>query len=219
MSASLSIPASEMTKLRTQLRAYAQYSKKSEAEIVNDKAADWAFKAIGQTEKANAQKLAVELGQIGNKISVNKKTGAIRKGKRIFKDGSFAARILNARLAKKGEDLLFGEAMEKKVAKFIAARTRAVAFVKSGWLAAAKKIRPASSSEAKIRGKPKGTARRAPLNASIPTALIVNLATKDSPKAASVASEGLRKAIPIMIADMQTYIERKMKEAARKAGV
>ena len=219
MSASLSIPPGEMANLRAKLRQYAELSKKAEAQIVNDKAADWAFKSIGQTEKANAQKIAYDLGQIGNQVSVSRKTGKLRKGKRLLKENSLAARIINARLKRKGGKLLFGKEMEKAVNKMIAARMRAVAFIKSGWLAAARRLKPTASSEAKIRGRPKGTARRAFSGSLMPAAFIINSSTKDSPKAAGIAQEGLRKAIPILIADMNQYIERKLKEAARKAGV
>lgn len=221
MSASIGIPPAEMAKLRATLRKYSEVSKKTEAQIVNDKALDLAFKALQQTDKANKDQIAQEMGQIGVAVKFSKKSGRFRASKRILADDSFAARIINSRLFKKGKPLLFGKDLEKAAAKMTASRIKATSFIRSGWLGAANRLRATvggrrqNAGDSQIRGDPKGDAKAA-RPALMPVAEIINFATKDSPKARAVAHRGLMKAIPIVIADMEKYIERKMQEATDK---
>jgi hypothetical protein len=214
-----------MAKLKSTLHEYARASKKDFQQIVNDKALDWVFKSLQQTDRANAQEIAVELGQTGTKLSKSRTTGQLKAGRKIFKDDSLAARIINARLKKKGEPLLFGREMEKAVRKMVNSRIRAISFIKSGWLAAVQKLKRFSSdpriraqandNATKIRGQPKGFAIAA--NQVLePVATIVNTATKESPKAARVAEKGLSLGARIIEADMRTYIERKHQKTADK---
>ena len=88
---------------RRELRQYARVNKRSFREIVNAKALDMAFHALKHTDSANPGAIEYKLGAVGNKVSKNRKTGALRKGKRILKDDSFAARIVNSRLKKAGK--------------------------------------------------------------------------------------------------------------------
>ena len=91
---------------RRELRQYARVNKRSFREIVNAKALDMAFQSLKLTDAANPGAIEYKLGAVGNKVSKNRKTGALRKGKRILKDDSFAARIVNSRLKKAGKPLI-----------------------------------------------------------------------------------------------------------------
>lgn len=206
------------------LREYAAASKKDFQQIVNDKALDWAFKAQQQTERADAAQIATELGQESTKISLSK-SGQFKARKRIFKDNSFAARIINARRKRSGEALLFGKAMETAVRKLVNARIKARAFIASGFRASIQTLKrfssdprirtQASDSSVKQRGQPKGYAIHA-TQVLAPVATIVNTANKGEPRAAAVAEEGLRRGAAIVEADMAQYTERKMQETANK---
>lgn len=87
------------------------------------------------TQKANADAIAQLLGQVGTTVVRSRKTGAFKKGRRIFsaEENSFAARIINSRLKKLGQALLWGQALADAVRKMINARIRSAAFILSGW--------------------------------------------------------------------------------------
>jgi hypothetical protein len=122
------------------LRRYAKVNKKTFREIVNKKALDLAFNAQRLTEAADPKAIEYKLGAIGNKVGRNRKTGGLRKGRRILKEDNFAARIVNSRRKKAGQPLIWGKELERAAQKLINARVRAVKFLRSGWLPAIKKL-------------------------------------------------------------------------------
>ena len=208
------------------LRRYAKVNKKTFREIVNKKALDLAFNAQRLTEAADPKAIEYKLGAIGNKVGRNRKTGALRKGKRILKEDNFAARIVNSRRKKAGQPLIWGKELERAAQKLINARVRAVRFLRSGWLPAIKKLSFAVDRRDRVRwpkglvkgkAKPKGygIAARSELK---PAALVVNSATKNNAKAQSKIIKGLKAGLNATMADMVVYIERKMGRDWRKAG-
>ena len=208
------------------LRRYAKVNKKTFREIVNKKALDLAFNAQRLTEAADPQAIEYKLGAIGNKVGRNRKTGALRKGRRILKEDNFAARIVNSRRKKAGQPLIWGKELERAAQKLINARVRAVKFLRSGWLPAIKKLSLAVDRRDRVRwpkglvkgkAKPKGfgVAARSELK---PAALVVNSATKNNAKAQSKIIKGLKAGLNATMADMVVYIERKMGRDWRKAG-
>ena len=209
-----------------QLRRYAKVNRRSFKEIVNAKALDMAFQALKHTDAANASAIEYKLGAIGNKVSRSRKTGQLRKGKRILKESSFAARIVNSRRKKAGQPMLWGKELEKAAQKLINMRVRAVKFLKSGWLPAIKKLSyaverrdrrpwPKGLSKGKAATKGWGRPAKAELN---PEAWIANSATNNSQQAISKIKAGLSRGMAASVADMAVYIEKKLGRDYRKAG-
>ena len=208
------------------LRKYAKVNKKTFREIVNKKALDLAFNAQRLTEAADPSAIEYKLGAIGNKVGRSRKTGKIRKGRRILSENNFAARIINSRRKKAGQPLIWGKELERAAQKLINARVRAVRFLRSGWLPSIKKLsysverrerRPWPKGLTRGKAKPKGygIAARSELR---PSALVVNSATKNNSKAQAKIIRGLKAGMNATMADMVIYIERKMGREWRKAG-
>ena len=211
---------------RRELRQYARVNKRSFREIVNAKALDMAFHALKHTDSANPGAIEYKLGAVGNKVSKNRKTGALRKGKRILKDDSFAARIVNSRLKKAGKPLIWGKELEKAAQKLINMRVRAVRFLKSGWMPAIKKLsykvdrrdrRPWPKGLSRGKAAPKGWATPAREELR-PEAWIANSATNSAPAAIRKVEAGLSRGMAAAVADMRVYIERKLGRDYKKAG-
>lgn len=211
---------------RRELRQYARVNKRSFREIVNAKALDMAFHALKHTDSANPGAIEYKLGAVGNKVSKNRKTGALRKGKRILKDDSFAARIVNSRLKKAGKPLIWGKELEKAAQRLINMRVRAVRFLKSGWMPAIKKLsykvdrrdrRPWPKGLSKGKAAPKGWATPAKEELR-PEAWIANSATNSAPAAIRKVEAGLSRGMAAAVADMRVYIERKLGRDYKKAG-
>lgn len=117
-------------------------------------------------------------------------------------EDSLAARIVNARLAKSGESrLVWGKELAKKARQLIAARLRAVAFIRSGWIYAIRALAATigggsfAAGSARMSGQPKGYARpaRRAVN-SVVMAEIGNTALLSEKARSSVATRGLAKA-------------------------
>lgn len=191
------------------LRRYAELNtKKTFPEIVNAKTLDMAFRALALTERANRQEVA----------------------NLLYRD--WWPKYVAARLAReKGH---YTKAEAKKMNKsIISARLRSIAFIAAGWIGAIRDLsrvvprREQTSrqrSDAKLRGQSKGFGKAASASFSLSKiiALAVNTAInpkRGAPRAAIVARIGAEKAVQASIADMGTYIYRKMKEAAKAAGV
>lgn len=209
-----------------QLRRYAKVNKRSFKDIVNAKALDLAFQALKHTDAASATAIEYKLGAVGNKVSKSRKTGALRKGKRILKDDSFAARIVNSRRKKAGHPLIWGKELEKAAQKLINMRVRAVRFLKSGWMPAIKKLSyavdrrdrrpwPKGLSKGKAATKGWGRPAKAELN---PEAWVANSATNNSRQAISKIKAGLSRGMSAAVADMAIYIEKKLGRDYKKAG-
>ena len=209
-----------------QLRRYAKVNRRSFKEIVNAKALDMAFQALKYTDAANASAIEYKLGAIGNKVIKSRKTGQLRKGKRMLKESSFAARIVNSRRKKAGQPMIWGKELEKAAQKLINMRVRAVKFLKSGWLPAIKKLSyaverrdrrpwPKGLSKGKAATKGWGRPAKAELN---PEAWIANSATNNSQQAISKVKAGLSRGMAASVADMAVYIEKKLGRDYRKAG-
>lgn len=220
------------------LKDYSQVSKRTHQVIVNTKAFYVARKAVWFTHKADIQRVKNALGQI---ISVNRitKAGKIAKRKTvILKQGRgaapLAALMISKRLASAGKRSPFygrsrsagAAAMTRMVMKLMRARARSVAFLKSGWLPAIKKLapyadkgsKPPIDNAAKIIGRDKGTAKPA-LATTNPVAEIINLATTRRDRKGALVkygAPGLQRAFDDEAKSMVSYIEAKMaKDAAR----
>lgn len=215
------ISDSEMRKFRATLAKYAEVNKRTFKDIVNSKALDVAFKSLALTEKADADKVAATLGQVATGTIKDRKTGMLKKGRRIYdsSEASFAARIINKRLRDQGKKMLWGDALAAAVKKFINARLRSIAFIRSGFLPAIRQLsrvnkdasmRKMVGSLARQFGQDKGRAIPA-TETYQPAAYIINSAFKGSTKAETVAHKGTVAALHAVRADMLVYIKSHLK--------
>ena len=197
------------------LRNYSNYSRRSFPEIVNTKAFFIARRAVVETIKADTGKI--------------RRNFADRKGQEII------GKIINYRRGKRGEKGLYGEAMAEAQALVKAIRLRSVAFVKSGWIPAIKRLekfvkskRGAARSEEgdgigrpKVIGTPKGNALEAKENSFNCFAIIRNMASSKHAHrdVEPMARKGLQKAIEYESLSMKVYIENEMRKAAGMAKI
>ena len=127
----------DKTEFDRAMRAYREVSKRTPAEICNKKAYYIARRALWYTDKADSKKIAAELGSLRKgKMRLTTRTRYTWSGKTY--QAPFAALILNAR-ARPGQGL-YGAKMTEAIQKFLAARMRSVAFLKSGWIGAIKAL-------------------------------------------------------------------------------
>lgn len=187
---------------------YAGYTRRDCRTIVNTKAFYIARRAVIETPKADSSKV---------RAFFNRSTRAI------------VGKIINARRGKRGAKGLYGDAMVEAQAMMKAARLRSVAFLKSGWIPAIKTLQPlaekigsqSTPSTVKQVGQAKGTATPAREGWKA-ISIIKNLADAKRDKKQSLHKFGgpaLQRALDFETASMKSYIERKLKESARKAGI
>lgn len=200
------------------LDKYLTLTSKELSAAVNHQAGRLAFSAIQNTKKADRKEIE-KLGVVGYRIIKSRKTGTIRQGRPIYNEHGRARDIVAARYYKRGEKL--PDDIDKQAQNLIAARLRAISFVRSGWLAAIRAFKAFGNAgltpDARQRGRPKGKATRAREGFN-PVATLTNSALP-SKNAKQVCESGLQKAIRERIADMRVYIERKLKESARNTGI
>lgn len=217
MSATLEISVKEFSRAA---EICIQRSERTYDKFINSRALHVAKKAIEDTEKANGDKIAYELASnVRTQMRVSKKTG-MRKTLRKYDvmEDSLAARIVNARLSKAGEALVFGKELAKKARRLIGARLRAVAFIRSGWIYAIRTLGAAvggagsNQGAARMTGQPKGYARpaRRAVN-SVVMAEIGNTALL-SEAARSVGQKGLAKAFDRERKEMLDHAFRTLKQ-------
>lgn len=102
--------------------------------FVNGQMLKVASEAIKATDKADRQSIERELGAFGK--DSGGKSFRIKKSDWARLEGTFAAKIVNARLRARGEKTIWGRALGAAALKLIAAKKRSVAFIKSGWIPA-----------------------------------------------------------------------------------
>lgn len=206
-------------------------SSRSAEKNINGHAYYVAAKAALETERADRQRIAWQLGQTATQFKIlkrGKNKGKTRRTGISIAEDSLAARIVNARIRDKiGNDYqLWGNALEAAAKKLIAARVASVGFVASGWLWAKKKFARYRSSRAdqfdslRTKGAPKGDGIPArPKASGNYSATLINsaLITKGSNHNVRVASVGMEKAMAAEIAEMKRHLAEKIvKDVERK---
>lgn len=228
------------------LRRAVKESSRAAVDVVNGHALGVIHKAIELTQMADREKMEATLGKIGTQLNYTKK-GLVRKGKgkrgqALLAEGSFAARIVNARRRDfAGPDyMLHGNALMAAARKLIAARVRSRAFIKSGFLWAMRDIlqhvkggkRTPGDRQVKANGSQKGRAYPArefvgafgsgKFVVTIEnTALIASggkFQSKGHHNPLPVAERGMALAIAAENANMEAHLKKKMEEAMKKAG-
>lgn len=207
------------------LKEYRKYSKRDLATIVNTKALFIARRAILETPKANKNQIARELGRM---VKSGKNAGKLRLKSGSQHDAPLAALIINKRRGP-GRGL-YGSMMEEAIRQLLSARNRSIAFLKSGWIGAVRKLLPFADRGgprqdrvAKEYGQAKGDATPARDNSVWKTkATITNSADSTHDKTGALIKYGgpaLQRAFNAEEASMREYIERKLRESARQAGI
>jgi hypothetical protein len=200
---------------------YMAFTKKSVAEVINAKAFFIARNAVLFTDKTPPTKIESELNAQS----------------RDYAPTPLSVVIINSRQKKKGEKGLTGRKMGQAIKKMLAARRRAVNFLRSGWLPAiriletamkrgdikfAKRYAPKNDSTVKQYGQDKGSAIWAKPNLERTYAQIENAVQGEgrgkvnTGRVQSIITKGLDKAIKAEIASMKVYVERKMNPATDK---
>lgn len=161
------------------LREYIPTTKKSLAQISNERGTNVAFRWQFHIPKADKAKIERELG-VTRQVVVNRKGKS--SNKRTVKPVKFVYALVNARQAAKGEEGLTGSAMEKAARNFIASRVRSIAFFKAGCIPIIKKLARAAKKfvrfdrSAKQYGVDKGDAIPA-RESFTPSCTLINSAT------------------------------------------
>lgn len=223
------------------LAIYRTYSKRAIATIVNTKAFYIARRATVETPKAKAaavksglaKEVTVKETLLARRVRISKK-GKVSYGSWITQKhkAPLAALIINARRGRHGEKGLSGPMMAEAVAALLAIRLKSVAFLKSGWLPAIKRLEPYAERiggraprqdrTAAVVGQEKGGAKPAKESGWESRAIIENLAGENRDNKGALLVYGLpalQRAFDAEEASMREYIERKMLEATKAAGI
>ncbi len=189
-----------LSDFRATLRKYAEYSKRTQAQITNTKAFFVARGAARETRKADPGQIAMEMETV---ISAERRTGKQKSGM-----GPRAAILVNNRLGPGAG--LYGSEMAEAVRKLKASRKRSRAFLASGWIPAIKRLEPladvrgAPRTDRSIRqyGRAKGRAMPAREAWRCVAEIINSAGGKESGLA--VREEGLSKAFAAELASMKS---------------
>lgn len=185
------------------LLRYIPTTKRDLPEIVNKRAINVAFKAIRFTPKAKPGRVRRQLKKAGKN------------------NAPVAALLLNKIQGYYGNAGYYGAKMREEVDEFIAGKVRSIGYMKSGWLAAAKKLarlagqRAGRSRAAKVYGEGEHGQAKAAKTGWTPTALIINRAVG----IADVGQVPLQQALNAEAKEILKHVERKMKKSARRHGI
>lgn len=211
-------------------RALVEYiptTKKSLAQICNERALNIAARAIPPTPKAEKQKIEA-LGVVGYTV-LSKKGTRLKRAKAILSVGGRMRDIYVARMIKRGENPkdLTAKEIADRVKRALGARLRSIGFIKSGWLPAMKRLGIAAGKQAKLRilgdsktvGRDKGYAIEAKPGFT-PSATIVNMAgslTDDNGHAlVKFGAPALQQAVNAEARELLEHTARKLQADANK---
>lgn len=208
------------------LKLYKQARKgKTYAYCVNRALQNVTARAIGPTPKADAAKIAWQMGQVGTQIAYRDRKGNLKRyktPKRIYNfANSFAARIINKRLRDTGQKMVFGAEMEKRAKAMVGARLRSVAFIKSGYIPALALLSRLIDKpmrilrDGRVVGVPKGWAIPAPKGTAVTFGEVAN----NAKGASKVGVTAAQQAVNETARDMIGWATDRLREDARKAGL
>ena len=224
----------DTTQFNAGLKAIANVSSKTATDIVNTKAYAVAAGAANETIIASKEQLAKELGQVGTKVVRDRKTGQLKRGRRVF-NLTKAEILVNWRRKQRGEAALGGAELARAARRFIGAKLGGVGFIVSGWIRAARDLAPyvkgvrfSMPAGIKVIGR-KGKGEPSPKSlfgmsrARIENdALIQSGGRYQTPGRSfspdKVAEAGLQKAMARESANMADYMAKQFGEAFRRAG-
>jgi len=215
------------------LRKYAELSKRTLPEIINRKAYFIARRAVFETPKASRVEIRQKLGRISKR---NGQLKLVRLSWAWRRDMPMAEAIIRARFHRDGKPQPTKDQVQELMIQLILARTRSIAYFKSGWLPAIQKLEAFVKSkfgaarrdrDARVKGRLKGNATPARPGWR-PKATIEN-ATGVGGKLDSGAKRGkalekygtpaLQRAIDFETRGTLQEIDRRMKAAAKASGI
>lgn len=219
-------------------------SSRTAAEVINGHAMFVALAAIRNTEKADRNAIAYKLGQIGTKLTWNKRGTKVLKSKSktmAIRGDSLAARIINKRRLRAKKDPLSGPELEAAITKMIAARQRGVAFIKSGWVWVVRDLWKTVRSkrgakvpkDVAVKGQPKGSAKPAQGNLRGAASGTVMCIIKNTALIAAggkyqhssrsnpmpVAEKGLAAGLREETENMKKHMAEKLRQAMQQQGI
>jgi hypothetical protein len=202
------------------LKRFAELSRKAHSEIVDKKALYIARGALRETPKVDAATVRGQLRQI-----INQKVRFLYEGVKATAQMSLAEAILRAQYFAAGKPQPNRSEMRGLISAFVAARLKSIAYLKSGWIPAIKKLAAALGVSGSVAGvgfrKAHGSATVARDGIWNVTATITNAATSKDPKEPLVLFGGpaLQRAFDNEQRSMEEEIERRLRRAAGEAGV
>jgi len=212
----------DMTSFKKTMNAYLASTSKSMVRALNSKAYEIAWQAEKLTKRASRAAIE-ELGVIATQVF--KKNGdRLRRTRSIYAKSSRARAIVAARKRKTGEEIITRD-LEKEAAKLIGARLKAVGYLASGWIPAIRRLLRLAD----FKKSPPTSVKRGGRNTGFATiattkrqeAVIGNsvgaLAKDDNSR--TLAESALGRAVAIVQADMEAYLVKKFKGAARENGI
>ena len=217
---------------RRVLERYAELNtKKTFPEISKAKTIDMAFKSLQETDAADRNAIEnLKYRSWWPKYVASRLAGA---GVKMSRKATRTERFLsgNKRISFKRQGKFTRSQAREASKKIIAGRLKGRSFIKAGWLFAIRDLqaglpsadRVSTKGEASPRGAKKGYGKSSATGsriASIAGNTALNAKHTRTPAGAlAVASKGAEKGVQKSKADMLVYIERKMREAANRAGV
>jgi hypothetical protein len=212
------------------LQAAAKESSRTYPQVVNGQSLALASRALRATMKADANKIAYQLGQVATQKKVSKK-GRV-SFKRIYADtnNTLAHKIVVARLRQRGQPIPDAAEVDRMAKRMRGARLRAVAFIRSGWVYAIRTLatqvgyrdarggRPRAGEAARMTGTQKGYAKPAPkTSGDVAACEIANTALlQDERSPMPVALAGLNSAFAESVRDMRNHLREKLSGVFRK---
>lgn len=222
------------------IKAYLPLSKSVPRVVVNRKAFYIARRACLETPKAKGSKIHRDLEKkivtqsniVGQKVRFLK-SGRMKRGALIYEHvmAPLIALIVNARKGRSGEKGLYGMDMARASDALEAARMKSIAFLKSGWLPAIRKLAslvgstrgaPRQDRSAEQVGQSKGDASPARDAAFKVKATITNAAgsnRKNNDALMRFGGPALQRAFDAETASTMEETAKRLKEAALKAGI
>jgi hypothetical protein len=210
------------------LRKYVMLSKTAIPDIVNRKAFFIARGACRITPKADLKEIKTALGRM---VTHKDKTRTLYLKIARKVDAPLAAVIINKRRGEKGLPGLYGAMMTDAIESMLAARSRSIAFLKSGWLPAIRTLQgfvksrfgaPTLDRSAKQIGTPKGKGIPARNGWNV-KAVIENAAAathgKNKEALIKYGEPALAQAFRDETASTMREVEIRLRAAARESGI
>lgn len=238
MRVSIKLTPASQREFNATLRRYLEYSKRTLPESLNEKAyfilagGPDSQGAIRLTHKSSADRIKADLGA-STVQQMGKRGKLIKKWRTEINDrygNTLAVKLVIAKLRKAGSAIPSAETLKAMAVKLVNARLYSIGFIRSGWLPALRRL-ARFSKYGRIKfgetgrqvGQPKGGVSLARASQNLSAKVIFwNSAGGESKHRGALqkyGGEGLSLAFQQETASMKAYIERKMKEGARKLGI
>lgn len=221
MNSGLTLDPASLKELQRKISQYKKDSGKDAVETLNHAGLQLALRALWNTKSADKQDIE-SLREV-YAVTVFGKKRRLKKAKELRRATTRGLVVYISKLRRDGNDPkgLSTEQLMTGAIRMVNRRMSSVSFIKSGWIAAIKRL-----SNALGKGTPslprkragKGSARPA-VQSENPFAEIVNRSRSDTAKGSDAAllrygGQGLTSAIPVATADLAAYGEKKLTQRA-----